>query len=132
MKKYCILSALFVLCACNSVTPAGVAVDNSAEKMEQFNSCDSVIAELDKTNLSLDAMQEQKRLVNQSNALNAAAGLISLNPLSVFDATRTGELDKTITTYQERQKLLEEKMAQLSCNDKEHNIHNENQTVLGE
>ena len=68
MKKYSVLSALLLLCACTSVTPAGVAVDNSAEKMEQFNSCDSVIAELDKTNLSLDAMQEQKRLANQSCA----------------------------------------------------------------
>lgn len=138
MKKYSMLSILLLLCACNSVTPVATAIDNSNDKMTQFDSCETVMTELDKTQSNLEIMRDQKRRANAANGIDAGmtVALAAIHPINaingLFNYTRTGELDKSIQSHEERKKLLEQKKSELNCIDEEVQIHNENQSVLEE
>ncbi|MCX5468627.1 hypothetical protein [Acinetobacter nematophilus] len=113
MKKiFIIFSFSFILTACNSIQPSHQ--NTETVDLSKLSNCEQINDTLKSTLVNLDELKKQKKITNTGNAMNAAAALLSLNPLALFDHSRTGDIDRLIENHSNQVVLLN-KLQQEKC-----------------
>ncbi|MCM8511386.1 hypothetical protein J0904_04700 [Acinetobacter bereziniae] len=111
-KNFIIFSFSFIMTACNSIQSSHQNTETA--DLSKMANCDQVKDTLKSTLVNLDDLKKQKKIASTGNAMNAAAALLSLNPLALFDHSLTGNLDDLIESYSNQIVLLN-KLQQEKC-----------------